>query len=197
MLVKYISSSGKSSHEIYCVSQSGHIHNKSHLLKENKYYLVYAMKIISHSIWYYIYDELGRNYPDALPNELFEMVDPSMSKYWNFTFYCNPKTLENHSLWVYPEWINDRFYHERLIEGNEEDVKIFKRYQSLMNLEFPNPFVKLRAESINEYSLLCMDCIHSWEIETDDAMVICPKCHKMMHNPTYKAVPDFSSVSII
>jgi len=188
MRVKYISNSVKKSFE----SGAGYIGDKNDFLKNHKQYFVYGMKIISHSIWYYIYDESGRNYPEALPGQLFEIVDGRLSKYWDFTFYYNPQTLAYQTLWIYPEWINDRFFHDRLIQGNEDDVKILKKYQSLMNVEFPDPKIKLKAEAINYNHLLCMSCINSWKILTDDAMVICPHCHTMMHNPTYTFVPDFS-----
>jgi len=56
-----------------------------------------------------------------------------------------------------------------------------------MDLEFPNPNVNLVATIGDDRWLICTSCLDAWESQVQDlAMVICPKCKQVMHNPRYK-----------
>lgn len=53
-------------------------------------------------------------------------------------------------------------------------------------LKVPNSNVSISAIALDQKWLMCPDCIDAWESDSKDAMVICPKCKKIMHNPRYK-----------
>ena len=104
-----------------------------------KDYTVYGFTVKSGYIWYYICDEMYEreviHYPIWQPAPLFEVIDGKMSKYWMCNFkmgYCSEDTFQ---LVAFEEWVNDLVYYDRLTDGIEFDVEIFKRYKTLMDSE--------------------------------------------------------------
>ena len=192
MIIKCISKIAKELPESTPVSLDNFENKIKYDVEVNKYYVVYGMTISSKYIHYYLNDPSRIYYPWEYPGFLFEVVDGRFSKYWNFTSVYDSWTMQHRTLWMYPEWVEDRFHYGRLIDKYEQDVQVFKKYQFLMNLEFPNPSVELSAEALDEEWLFCKDCIDAWQSTTDDGMVICPKCKKMMHNPRHTSILNIS-----
>ena len=158
----------------------------------NKYYVVYGMTLISNYIHYYINDPSGISYPWEYPGFLFEVVDGRFSKYWNFRFFYEPEPLRYDTIWAYSEWAQDNFHYGSLVDGDENAMQIYRKHKDLMELEFPNPSIELSAEALDDEWLFCKDCIDAWQSTTDDGMVICPKCKKMMHNPRHTSILNIS-----
>ena len=50
-------------------------------------------------------------------------------------------------------------------------------------LNNPDPSINKSATILDETWLMCPNCIDAWECASKDAMVICPKCNQVLHNP--------------
>ena len=50
-------------------------------------------------------------------------------------------------------------------------------------LKVPDPSVTTTATQLDNAWLLCPNCIDAWETTSKDAMIICPKCDRALHNP--------------
>jgi hypothetical protein len=76
----------------------------------------------------------------------------------------------------------------------EKDVidKSIKKISDLVNyclescLKNYNFTVSGVAKIGDEKWLICPDCLDAWECISQDPMIICPYCDKMLHNPRYK-----------
>lgn len=98
-----------------------------------KAYVVYAITNLDDMILYYISDDINLPYPIWHPINFFEVVNGRPSKYWKLSTWekkGNPKLLI-----AFEEWINDRFFYEKLVDGNRREEKIFERMKKLMDIE--------------------------------------------------------------
>ena len=53
-------------------------------------------------------------------------------------------------------------------------------------LQVDNPSIEKSATILDETWLMCPDCIDAWENTSTSAMVICPKCNQVLHNPRWE-----------
>lgn len=114
-----------------------------------------------------------------------DLIDCVKSFFGKKTCPSTETRLVADSCLSFKEFANEDFY-ERFIDGGEEEEEIFYRYQQAMELEFPNPSVLEKADVGDRDWLICPFCIDAWEhSDTTFAMVVCPKCEKVMHNPRY------------
>jgi hypothetical protein len=101
-----------------------------------KTYVVYALTISDNYLWYYVCDETDSYFPFWNPAPLFEMVDHRMSAWWEINYSKEDRCESKSNIIVaYPEWARDPFYYDRLTDGYEQDVEIFKRYRHLIDEE--------------------------------------------------------------
>jgi len=71
---------------------------------------------------------------------------------------------------------------ENLINNEiEKHANITSQY-----LKDPDNLISKNALELNEYWLMCPECLDGWESVSYDPMVICPKCKNILHNPRYK-----------
>lgn len=151
-----------------------------------KEYTVYAIEENKNQIWFCICDESYFLYPMWRPYPLFEIVDNKLSRYWIFAL--DSSTEKATPIISFPEWANDPYFYGELVEGGPIDPNAvcFKKYRELMDLEFSDAAVSEKAQIGDQDWLICPLCIDGWECaNTRDAMVKCPKCRKVMHNPRY------------
>ena len=114
----------------------------------------------------------------------FKIIDNRLSRYWVFGII---EGLESHPSWLFPEWINEPYFQDNLTDLAPREVQIFKAYKKFMDLEFPDNTVSGVAQVGDDKWLICVDCLDAWENpDVKDAMVRCPKCGKIFHNPRYK-----------
>lgn len=152
----------------------------------NKQYIVYAMTINLGYIWYYICDEAYSYYPIWNPSPLFEVVDGKISKYWIYSFKRGKNLDETNVVMAFPEWARDsEIFYDKLSDGEENEVNIFKKYKILMDLEFPDESIKEQASIIENDWIMCPVCSDAWQVSCIPAMVECPSCKKILHNPKY------------
>lgn len=148
-----------------------------------KEYVVYGITLFLGYVWYYICDEVYIYYPIWNPSPLFEVVDGRLSRYWSYGFYPGSTESETHVIFGYEEWVNDPYHYDKLTDGEEVEVAIFRRYKELMDLEFPDPSLSKVATNLGDGWLMCPDCDEAWETSSSDGMVRCPKCRLLMNNP--------------
>jgi hypothetical protein len=153
-----------------------------------KEYLVYAMTVHYGYVWYYICDESCSYYPIWNPSSFFQVVDGSLSRHWIYSL----KEGERATLrprWAFREWAEDPDYYDKLTDGEEKEVAIFKAYKTLMDMEFPDSSVIRVAQVGDQEWLICPECMDAWSSSGNrDGMVVCPKCNTIMHNPRYRGL---------
>jgi hypothetical protein len=99
-------------------------------LIECKEYNVYAMTVVKGYIWYYICDETYTFYPVWRPSPLFSLTCPRFSRHWILVYHS-----EFTPMIAFRQWIDDPLYYERLVDGEDVAVNVFKRWKSLMDRE--------------------------------------------------------------
>lgn len=150
-----------------------------------KEYTVYSLSEFYGYVWYCILDD-GPEFPMWNPSMFFEISDPRLSRYW---IYSLQKNYQNNVVpfFSFPEWIKNDYFYDSLTDGEDKEVEVFKNYKQLMDLEFPDKTITEVAQIGDEKWLICPICMDAWEnSDASMAMVICPKCKKMLHNPRYK-----------
>lgn len=146
------------------------------------FYNVYAITEFYDNVWYCI---CYTDFPMWMPSIFFEIIDPRLSRHWIF---ANKNLQIQNSFFIgFPEWAIEEEFYRKLEEGFIRENQIFDGYWNLINLEFPDNTISAKAQIGDEKWLICPDCLDAWESANEkDAMVICPKCKKMFHNPRYK-----------
>ena len=166
------------------IKENYSISYENFFVSEGEEYTVYAISIHLGYVWYYLGVKY-LDYPDFFPATLFEVTDNRLSRYWvigvyEINGYLLPKL-------AFPKWIDQMDFYSNLVDGEDMEVNIFKKYKNLMELEFPNPLVTESAQIGDDQWLMCPDCIDAWECNNSlDALVRCPMCQKLFNNPRYK-----------
>ena len=183
MKIKYIGNSErKISQEIFARYASD---TSSIPLIVDKQYIVYALSEYYQNTWYCICDELYTYYPKWVPQQFFQLIDNRISRYWIFSF--KEDLDKNRFFFGYTEWATQLDFYDNLTDGEEREVRIFKSYRELMDLEFPDSSISEAAQIGDNIWLICPICIDPWQYNGDrDALVKCPKCQKIFNNPRYK-----------
>jgi len=152
-------------------------------------YVVYALVVRRGFPWYFIADDLyGRlSYPLAYAANFFDIIDNRVSRCWTIGFRQSGRRRENISelLITFKEWVDDAMFFERLIDGNDREIAIFRRYKAFMDLEYPAPWVDAKAELLQDSWVMCPECNEAWESGMSTGMTRCPKCSKVLLNPLY------------
>ncbi|EPM47668.1 hypothetical protein A249_39375 [Pseudomonas syringae pv. actinidiae ICMP 18804] len=97
-------------------------------------YVVYGIEFWENSPWYYLCVGIDDEYPKPYAADLFFVSENKLSTYWQLGFCTNYNGSQVASL-VFGEWAADRRFYERLIDGEEVEVELFKKYKSLMDDE--------------------------------------------------------------
>lgn len=149
--------------------------------KEYTVYGIICSKEQALEVLYYVCDENGVDFPIARPFYLFDIVDDRLSRYWIFGLIYSLQPIL-----IFPEWIKEPCFQEKLIEGEEREVQIFKAYKENMDLEFPDSSISETAQIGDPDWLICPTCIDAWKnINCRDALVRCPNCLVILKNPRY------------
>lgn len=154
MIIKCISNKAESLPSDLLFSKNSKFH-----LVVDKYYIVYAIMLYKGYSWYAICDQTYRYYPFFHPSPLFSISNGQLSRYWIDSYSREENSSRN--IFAYAEWVNDPYYYDSLTDADEKEVKIFKHYKSLMDLEFPDPSIpdSDKVTSLDDGWLLCPFCI--------------------------------------
>lgn len=111
-----------------------------HEITISKEYVVYAIMFIEDHPFYMIcgddYDGQYVNYPSLLPSVLFEIIDESKSKFWVIETKDKFKVKSGRNTDVgFRELIKDEYFYGNLVEGYENEVKIFSSIKKMIDDE--------------------------------------------------------------
>jgi hypothetical protein len=119
------------------IKDTGRFSYYSILLKEGKEYIVYGIEQINEFTYYLIVPpEEDSYYPHYYDVRLFQIVDHTLSMYWQVD--CNNGKLRI----LFEDWIKTPNYMQYFIEGNVEEEDAFYKlnefiyYQRLIDEEF-------------------------------------------------------------
>jgi len=157
-----------------------------------KEYVVYALSEFDDYFWFCLWNEQCYSFPIWEPSLFFEISDARLSRYWIFAFRNNFLGKKVPFFGI-PEWANSDAFYDNLTESEDKEIRIFSKYRELMEVEFPDRSISEKAQIGDDQWLMCPLCIDAWEEPSPlNAMVTCPLCKKMMHNPRYKdELPHF------
>lgn len=188
MRIKCVANKGADLPEECLDPSGGFTREHKFALEIGKEYNVYAITLFRGYVWYYICDEDYSYYPVWNPSPLFEVVDGKLSKFWRFNFIKeHPHYIGSETIFAFEEWANDPYsYYDKLTDGDEAEVSIFKRYKNLMDVEFPVISNEKRAKDIGDNWVMCPDCDETWQASSENGMLWCPKCNAFLHNPYYR-----------
>lgn len=158
----------------------------------NKEYTVYAIEYVNRdNINFFIMDESGNIYPNNYPSDFFTITDNRMSKYWENTM--GNKNYPILSIPKYPflitfsDWINNPYFEEEMMEGQEGTNRIFNKYKTLIDCEYPDKN-NISALLISDDWVMCNFCEESWEVQDKNCgVIICPNCKKHLNNPLWNS----------
>jgi hypothetical protein len=158
----------------------------------NNQYVVYALVVYKGTVKYFICDEVHEEYPFWYSHSIFEITDFRPSKYWIFSSKIEDYNDDITMLLTYSEWANNPSHYDNIVDGESElekdEQKIFQKYKQLMDLEFPDPRVELKAIALEDGWAMCPVCNDAWQPHSQDGMIICPSCKSVVHNLYYKPV---------
>ena len=144
-------------------------------------YTVYAILQYSNESWYFLSTMAW-----AVPSRLFEIIDPSVSRYWQAGEFDADAIGQRIYLLGYPG-LQSRTHFERLIEGDPEERAIFERWADLLDYEFPDPSVKSIARHLKDEWVQCDSCADAWLVSRDVGLVRCPACGTVQNNPLWNS----------
>jgi hypothetical protein len=104
-------------------------------LTVGKEYTVYAVALLSDQIWYFIEndDADALRYPSREPAQLFRVLEGSLPHCWEFVL--TPDHGDHLALISFPEWTRDRFFYDKLTDGQDREIEIFKRRKKAIDIE--------------------------------------------------------------
>ncbi len=99
----------------------------------DEFYVVQALVFWKNIPFYYIYEYDDDDYPKPICYKYFEVVDDRLSKYWKVVV---DKKLTGgfQSFLVFKEWAENLDIYERLVDGDEHALEIFKKYRNLLDV---------------------------------------------------------------
>lgn len=98
-------------------------------------YIVYAITVFLGYPWYYVCTDDGVPYPKWTPAPLFEVVEGSISKYWEYGYLRNEQNKLAYPIFAFKEWARDLFFYDRLTDGDPLATEVFERYKALIDQE--------------------------------------------------------------
>lgn len=111
-----------------------------HEITIDKKYVVYAILYIEDNPFYMIcgddYDGQYVNYPSLLPSVLFEIIDETKSKFWVIETKVNINVESSKNTDIgFKELFKDEYFYGKLVEGYENEVKIFSSIKKKIDEE--------------------------------------------------------------
>lgn len=89
-------------------------------------YGVYAITVRHGIPWYYIDTDDRLRWPTWYPASIFDVVDGSFPASWRYGYYFLDADTQ-FPIFSFPEWANDRFFYERLVDDELEALEIYQR----------------------------------------------------------------------
>ena len=154
-------------------------------------YIVYGVRFIKGMPFYCLQTDDRVPYPQLYISLLFEVIDPTPSKYWEIGVPWEHNGTFTTDLF-FKEWVQDYSFFENLIDGCTEEKETFSKYEKLMaepyakrNEILQEADLKLTAESLGDLWVLCPQCSDAWETKKHIGKIKCPNkdCGVLLNNP--------------
>jgi hypothetical protein len=98
--------------------------------------LVYGIATIKKSPWYLV-DVKFLKYPMYYPSHIFKILDGRISKYWIIKEFYDDDDNGNKGLNIsFKELVENEYFYGELLEDNQLNLHVWKKYQKLMKNEF-------------------------------------------------------------
>lgn len=102
-------------------------------LTVGKKYTVYALGFRAGGVWYYLCDDHNLPWPIPYPAPLFDVVDGRVSQLWQYAF--TPDNKDHVAILAPVEWSRDAYFYDRLTDGAEREVALFRDVRRTMDGE--------------------------------------------------------------
>jgi Zn-finger nucleic acid-binding protein len=150
-------------------------------LTKGSYYVVYGIETRSSIPWYYVsdgnYNQSDHFYPLAYPYCFFFVKDDRPSSCW-----VKGKRASEESITSFKEWVEEEAFFEGLVNGEDREGQIFRKYKDLMDLEYAIPSVRDQVQILDDDWLMCPQCDEVWQNNSSLEMILCPKCQSIYLN---------------
>lgn len=137
MKVRCIANTGQSLPDQYLDARVGYTPEMEFPLTLEREYVVLAIALRQHQVWYFLSDDDDLYYPAATPAPLFQVCDDRLSKYWRYAF--TPDHGDHIALFAFPAWVADEYFYDRLTDGKEPEVLVYREMKLLMESEASGP----------------------------------------------------------
>lgn len=129
--------------------------------------------------------------PHAVCINDVEVIDNRLSRYWVFgQLVENNVGVNKPKVLSFPEWANDAFFYQNLLDGVLTTSTVWQDYRAAMELEFASTSLSIDAEPLANGWLQCGKCLDAWlALDTTNEVVICPACLVKQRNPC-RATPN-------
>lgn len=154
-------------------------------------YIVYGVRFIKGMPFYCLQLDDRIPYPQLYISLLFEVIDPTPSKYWEVGIPWEHNGTFTTDLF-FKEWVQDYCFFENLIDECTEEKEIFSKYKKLI----AKPYTKKQeiyqddtleyiADIVGDSWVLCPQCSDAWETEKYIGTITCPNkdCGVLLNNP--------------
>ena len=109
------------------LAESIHLDGADRSLVVGNTYTVFAVAQWSDGgIRVYLHTIEESDHPRPYPLEMFDMVDPALPANWCVSFEQQPFGVAIKRI-SFPEWANDDHFYERLVDGDEAAIAIYRR----------------------------------------------------------------------
>ena len=124
-------------------------------------------------------------FANELKEKILKKEKISSIGHWAYSVFLNYKDATDTSFL-------DLLLDLNTMEDGEEFELSYKELNKIADdlieqeLQIDNPSIERLAAILDKTWLMCPDCIDAWESTSKTAMVICPKCNQILHNPRWK-----------
>jgi hypothetical protein len=107
-----------------------------------------------------------------------DVIDNRLSRYWLYgeSILRTAETAGRPPMLSFPEWINDIYFFENIVNSVGEAGSVWRKYREKMELEFAPPSLKRTAIVLKDNWVQCEVCAEAWQANADDEVAVCPSC---------------------
>lgn len=151
---------------------------KSDLLRADKQYVVLAVYIGDKNDFMVLIDDFS--FPMAVSSEDVNILDYRLSKHW---ILGNVESEKWMAILAIPEWANDKYFYQNLVEGSGKAGEIFRRYELKLKNEYADNAIKSSAKLLKDDWYQCPICEETWQSHDSGEVVVCQSCNARLLNP--------------
>lgn len=108
------------------LAESTHLDGGDADLVISNTYPVYAIENWSDGgLRVYLHTVIESDHPYPYPLEMFSVIDSLFPAHWCVSFEQRPSGMVVKQI-SFPEWVNDDHFYEKLVDGDEEAIAIYK-----------------------------------------------------------------------